>query len=80
MDANVFDMDQEEDMSTRAARKEDAEELARLNEHDRRKRRRRMMMMTLESMAAEKRRKKGVPVYCGVRSCVNTTETLAQKG
>jgi len=58
MEANVFAVDLEEDMSTRAARKEDAEDLARLNEHDRRKRQRKMM---LESMAAEKRSKKRVP-------------------
>jgi hypothetical protein len=37
MEANVFNVDQEEEMSTRAARKEDTEELARLHKHDRQK-------------------------------------------
>jgi len=40
MEANVFDVDQEEELSARAATREDAEELARLNEHDRKKRER----------------------------------------
>lgn len=54
VEANVFDTNQEGDMLTRAARKEDAEELARLNEHDRQKKQRKMI---LERMAAEKRNK-----------------------
>lgn len=57
VEANVFDMNQEGEMLTRAARKEDAEELARLNEHDRQKKQRKMI---LERMAAEKRNKKRV--------------------
>lgn len=57
MEANVFDMNQVGEMLTRAARKEDAEELARLNEHDRQKKQRKMI---LERMAAEKRNKKRV--------------------
>jgi len=55
MEANVFDVDQEEEFSARAATREDAEELARLNEHDRKKRERKMI---LERLAAEKRNRK----------------------
>lgn len=57
MEANVFDVDQEEEFSARAARKEDADELAKLSELDRQKRQRKMM---LEKMAEEKRNKKRV--------------------
>jgi len=57
MEANVFDVDQEEEFSTRAARKEDAEELAKLSELDREKR---LRKLKLEKMAAEKRNKKRV--------------------
>lgn len=57
MEANIFDVDQEEELSARAAKKEDAEELAKLNEHERQKR---LRKQTLERMAAEKRNKKRV--------------------
>jgi len=50
-------VDQEEEMSARLARKEDAVERGRLNEHDRQIRKRKMM---LEKMAAKERSKKSV--------------------
>lgn len=55
MEANLFDVEQEEETSTCSARKGDAEELACLDEHDRQKRKRKTM---LEMMAAEKRKKR----------------------
>jgi hypothetical protein len=57
MEATMFDVDLEEEQSARAAKKEDAEELARLNELERQKMQRKQM---LEKMAADKRNKKRV--------------------
>ena len=57
MEAGRFDVDQEEELSLRQAKKEDAEELARLDTHNREKKARREM---LTKMAAAKRNKKRI--------------------
>ncbi len=57
MEAAIFDVDQEEELSLRQAKKEDAEEQARLDTHNREKKVRREM---LTKMAAAKRNKKRI--------------------
>lgn len=57
MEADRFDVDQEEELSLKHAKKEDAEEQAKLEQHDREKRERKYM---LAKMAAAKRNKKRI--------------------
>jgi hypothetical protein len=57
MEAGRFDVDQEEELSLRQAKKEDAEQQAKLEAHDREKRERREMLI---KMAAAKRNKKRI--------------------
>jgi hypothetical protein len=57
MEAGRFDVDQEEELSLRQAKKEDAEEQAKLDAHDIEKKERREM---LAKMAAAKRNKKRI--------------------